>query len=57
MDELSIETRSRSRSKTPFLRSNCDNEHCTQGGEGGIHSHHHHHTDKKKKASAALKAQ
>ncbi|XP_059053095.1 klaroid protein-like [Achroia grisella] len=31
------ELRSRSRSKTPFLRSSCDRENCT-GGEG--HTHH-----------------
>ncbi|XP_045771870.1 uncharacterized protein LOC123871884 [Maniola jurtina] len=31
------ELRSRSRSKTPFLRSSCDRESCTEGGE---HTHH-----------------
>lgn len=31
------ELRSRSRSKTPFLRSSCDRENCTEGGE---HVHH-----------------
>ncbi|CAH2250682.1 jg13633 [Pararge aegeria aegeria] len=31
------ELRSRSRSKTPFLRSSCDRENCTEGEE---HTHH-----------------
>ncbi|KAH8372732.1 hypothetical protein KR009_004090 [Drosophila setifemur] len=34
-----IETRRRSRSKTPFLRSSCDNENCEHTGEVG-HVHH-----------------
>ncbi|XP_062129340.1 klaroid protein isoform X1 [Drosophila sulfurigaster albostrigata] len=42
-----IETRRRSRSKTPFLRSSCDHENCDHAGEEG-HVHH-----KKKKSSAA----
>ncbi|XP_033152412.1 uncharacterized protein LOC117135940 isoform X2 [Drosophila mauritiana] len=34
-----IETRRRSRSKTPFLRSSCDHENCEHAGEEG-HVHH-----------------
>ncbi|KAH8299818.1 hypothetical protein KR044_006426 [Drosophila immigrans] len=41
-----IETRRRSRSKTPFLRSSCDHENCDHAGEEG-HVHH-----QKKKSSA-----
>ncbi|KAI8435721.1 hypothetical protein MSG28_003965 [Choristoneura fumiferana] len=37
MEHLAVsETRSRSRSKTPFLRSSCDHENCTEGEE---HTH------------------
>ncbi|XP_054736966.1 klaroid protein isoform X1 [Anastrepha obliqua] len=46
MSDYQIETRRRSRSKTPFLRSSCDHENCEFAGEEG-HSHHHH---QKKKA-------
>lgn len=49
-DLLSVETRSRrSRSKTPFLRSQCDHENCTIADDG-----QHVHTEKKK-ASATPK--
>lgn len=38
MDVISPpETRGRSRSKTPFLRSSCDREACTHIGEGHVH--------------------
>ncbi|KAH8285377.1 hypothetical protein KR054_008323 [Drosophila jambulina] len=47
-----IETRRRSRSKTPFLRSSCDHENCEHAGEEG---HVHHHV--KKKSSAAPNVQ
>ncbi|XP_055916283.1 klaroid protein isoform X1 [Eupeodes corollae] len=47
MGDIVRETRNRSRSKTPFLRSQCDNESCAHVGEEG-HSHHHHHEKKKK---------
>ncbi|XP_055378297.1 klaroid protein [Condylostylus longicornis] len=43
MDELPIDTRSRSRSKTPFLRSNCDHELCTHVNDDDPEHHHHHH--------------
>ncbi|XP_034479622.1 uncharacterized protein LOC117785626 isoform X1 [Drosophila innubila] len=46
-----IETRRRSRSKTPFLRSSCDHENCEHAGEEG-HVHH-----KKKKPSMAPNVQ
>ncbi|KAH8394676.1 hypothetical protein KR222_001666 [Zaprionus bogoriensis] len=46
-----IETRRRSRSKTPFLRSSCDHENCEHAGEEG-HVHH-----KKKKSSVAPNVQ
>ncbi|XP_039952978.1 uncharacterized protein LOC120769974 isoform X1 [Bactrocera tryoni] len=45
MDDYQIETRRRSRSKTPFLRSSCDHENCEHAGEEG---HTHHHQQKKK---------
>lgn len=44
---LSVETRSRSRSKTPFLRSQCDHENCTITEEG-----QHVHTEKKRISTA-----
>ncbi|XP_055855479.1 klaroid protein isoform X2 [Episyrphus balteatus] len=47
MGDIIRETRNRSRSKTPFLRSQCDSESCAHAGEEG-HSHHHHHEKKKK---------
>ncbi|XP_017106871.2 klaroid protein isoform X1 [Drosophila bipectinata] len=50
-DTYQIETRRRSRSKTPFLRSSCDHENCEHAGEEG-HVHHH-----KKKSSAAPNVQ
>ncbi|KAH8304293.1 hypothetical protein KR059_005919 [Drosophila kikkawai] len=43
-----IETRRRSRSKTPFLRSSCDHENCEHAGEEG---HVHHHIKKKSLAA------
>ncbi|XP_041449172.1 uncharacterized protein LOC111078558 isoform X4 [Drosophila obscura] len=46
-DTYQIETRRRSRSKTPFLRSSCDHENCEHAGEEG-HVHH----QKKKSALA-----
>ncbi|XP_034650594.1 uncharacterized protein LOC117890064 isoform X2 [Drosophila subobscura] len=46
-DTYQIETRRRSRSKTPFLRSSCDHENCEHAGEEG-HVHH----QKKKSAQA-----
>ncbi|KAH8371399.1 hypothetical protein KR093_007184 [Drosophila rubida] len=46
-DIYQIETRRRSRSKTPFLRSSCDHENCEHAGEEG-HVHH-----KMKKSSMA----
>ncbi|EDV38102.1 uncharacterized protein Dana_GF11074, isoform A [Drosophila ananassae] len=49
-DTYQIETRRRSRSKTPFLRSSCDHENCEHAGEEG-HVHHH------KKKSAAPNVQ
>ncbi|GBP47376.1 hypothetical protein EVAR_38978_1 [Eumeta japonica] len=33
MEDTNIELRSRSRSKTPFLRSSCDREHCSEGAD------------------------
>ncbi|XP_017078940.1 uncharacterized protein LOC108113024 isoform X1 [Drosophila eugracilis] len=42
-DTYQIETRRRSRSKTPFLRSSCDHENCEHAGEEG----HVHHLKKK----------
>lgn len=36
-----VDKRQRSRSNTPFLRSSCDHENCTEGGE-------HLHVDRKK---------
>ncbi|EDW77026.1 uncharacterized protein Dwil_GK22144, isoform A [Drosophila willistoni] len=50
-DTYQIETRRRSRSKTPFLRSSCDHENCEHAGEDG-HVHH-----KKKKSSIAPNVQ
>lgn len=44
---LSVETRSRSRSKTPFLRSQCDHENCTITDDG-----EHVHTEKKRISTA-----
>ncbi|XP_020712695.1 uncharacterized protein LOC101453434 isoform X2 [Ceratitis capitata] len=46
MSDYQIETRRRSRSKTPFLRSNCDHENCEHAGKEG-HIHHHQHQKKK----------
>ncbi|KAM7346176.1 sad1 and UNC84 domain-containing protein klaroid [Cochliomyia hominivorax] len=40
MSEYTIETRRRSRSKTPFLRSSCDHENCDHVGDEP-HVHHH----------------
>lgn len=45
-ESLSVETRSRSRSKTPFLRSQCDHENCTITEDGK-----HVHSEKKKTSS------
>ncbi|XP_075169777.1 sad1 and UNC84 domain-containing protein klaroid isoform X2 [Haematobia irritans] len=39
MSEYTIETRHRSRSKTPFLRSSCDHENCDHVGDEP-HTHH-----------------
>ncbi|XP_073844575.1 sad1 and UNC84 domain-containing protein klaroid isoform X2 [Musca autumnalis] len=39
MSEYTIETRRRSRSKTPFLRSSCDHENCDHIGDEP-HTHH-----------------
>ncbi|XP_061386024.1 klaroid protein-like [Musca vetustissima] len=44
MSEHSMETRRRSRSKTPFLRSSCDHENCDHIGD---EPHTHHHNKKK----------
>ncbi|TDG38610.1 hypothetical protein AWZ03_014968, partial [Drosophila navojoa] len=46
-----IETRRRSRSKTPFLHSNCDQENCERAGTEGHMNH------KKKKQSVAPNVQ
>ncbi|XP_037812679.1 sun domain-containing protein 1 [Lucilia sericata] len=43
MSEYTIETRRRSRSKTPFLRSSCDHENCDHVGD----EPHVHHQKKK----------
>ncbi|TMW52504.1 hypothetical protein DOY81_002405 [Sarcophaga bullata] len=48
MSEYTIETRRRSRSKTPFLRSSCDHENCEHVGD---EPHVHHH---KKKITSSL---
>lgn len=46
MEALSVpETRSRSRSNTPFLRSSCDHENC-----GEEHEHGHVHKKPAKKS-------
>ncbi|XP_065367446.1 klaroid protein isoform X1 [Calliphora vicina] len=48
MSDYTIETRRRSRSKTPFLRSSCDHENCEHVGDEP-HAHH----QKKKISSLA----
>ncbi|XP_013109834.2 klaroid protein isoform X1 [Stomoxys calcitrans] len=50
MSEYTMETRHRSRSKTPFLRSSCDHENCDHVGD---EPHTHHHKKQKSTSQAS----